>query len=806
MAFAQDVRYAFRTLNKSRGFAAVALMVLALGIGANTAIFSTVNAVLLRGFPYPHADELVNPVSIDARHGTIGPAITHHDYLQWKANRQVFSGVALSQQLTSDLAAGDTPPERVNSAAVSEDFFAVLGADPTVGRFFRAEDHVQGAERAIVISEALWRRRFGSDPSIVGRPIKVRGTDRTVIGVASRRSEYPLGTQIWLPFISSGIAQDPVDNWAYEAIARLAPGAKLSDAKAFVESVGQRNAKDFPAKRANSGTSVVSLHDFVVGPGTRRALLVLLAAIGLVLLIATANLANLMLNRAAARAREFSIRTALGASSSRLVQQVLIEAGVLCVLGALAAMLLAYGIIRAVIAYGPSSIPRLAETSIDLRVLLFTLATTVLTAGLFALAPAWRISRQDVREALQQSGNTVSAGKSSQRYREALVVTQIALSLMLLIAAGLLVKSFGRLQQVDPGVRTSDLLTFELAVPSLVNGESVPRERFIAEFRRRVDSIPGVIASGAVGALPMGGGGFYLGRTFIREGEPEPPNGTEYSSMWNVITPGFVQATGLQLIAGRDFTDQDTQDSAPVIIISQTLAKQMFPNQVPLGKVIRSWRDENKPREIVGIVVDVKVNSLREGTQGSAYVPHQQDPWGTIAYVVRTKGDPAPYVGSVRSTLMGMNRNIALANVRSMAAVHETALAEPKFNMFLIASFSALALILATIGLFGVIAYTVSQRTREIGIRMALGARKNQILAMVMSRGIRITLLGSALGLAGSLLLSRTLASVLFDVRPTDVSTYVVVFSVLAVTAMLATYVPALRATRVEPLIALRSE
>jgi putative ABC transport system permease protein len=806
MTFAQDVRYAFRTLNKSRGFSLVALVVLALGIGANTAIFSTVNAVLLRGFPYPHADELVNPVSIDARLGAIGKSITHHDYVQWKANRKVFSGVALSQQLTSDLAAGDTPAERVNSAAVSDEFFAVLGADPIVGRFFRPEDHVQGAERVIVISEALWKRRFGSDPSLLGRTIKVRGSDRRVIGIASRRSDYPLGTQMWLPFLSGAIAQDPVDNWAYEAVARLAPGATLSDARAFVESVGQRNAREFAAKRANTATSVVSLHDFVVGTGTRRALLVLLAAIGLVLIIATANLANLMLNRAAARAREFSIRTALGATSSRLIQQVLIEAGVLCVLGALAALGLAYGIIRAVIAYGPSSIPRLAETSIDLRVLLFTLGTTALTAGVFALAPAWRISRQDVREALQQSGNTVSPGKSSQRYREALVVTQVALSLMLLIAAGLLVKSFGRLQQVDPGVRTSNLLTFEMAVPSTVNGEPLLRGPFIAEFHRRVDAIPGVVASGAVGALPMGGGGFYLGRTFIREGEPEPPNGSEYSSMWNVITPGFVRATGLQLIAGRDFTDQDSEESAPVVIVSQTLAKQMFPNQNPIGKVIRSWRDDNKPREIVGIVADVKVSSLQESTQGTAYVPHQQDPWGTIAYVVRTNGDPTRYVGPVRSELSGLNRNIALANVRSMAAVHETALAEPKFNMFLIASFSALALLLATVGLFGVIAYTVSQRTREIGIRMALGAQKNQILAMVMSRGIRITLLGSALGLAGSLLLSRTLASVLFDVRPTDVSTYVVLFVALTATAMLATFVPALRATRVEPLIALRSD
>ena len=806
MGFVQDVRLALRNLNKSRGFAAVALVVLALGIGGNTAIFSTVNAVLLRGFPYPHADELVNPVSLVARLGIIQPSIPYHDYLQWKANRKVFSDVAVSEQLTSDLASDDTPPERVNSAAVSEDFFTVLGANPIVGRFFRAEDHVQGAERAIVISEALWKRRFGSDPSIVGRRIRVRGTDRLVIGVASRQSDYPLGTNIWLPFLSSAVEQDPVDNWEYQAIARLAPGVTLGTAKAFVESVGRRNAQEFPAKRRNSATTVVSLHDFVVGSGTRRALWVLLAAIGFVLLIATANLANLLLNRAAARSREFSIRSALGASSSRLLQQVLIEAGVLCVLGAIAGIFVAWAIIHGVIAYGPASIPRLAETSIDLRVLLFTLAITAFTAALFALAPAWRISRQDVREALQQSGNAVSAGKSSQRYREALVVTQIALSLMLLIAAGLLVKSFGRMQQVDPGVRTSNLLTFELAIPSAAYAQGQPRGSFIAEFHRRVDAIPGVIASGAVGALPMGGGGFYLGRTFLREGEPEPPNGTEFPSMWNVITPGFLEATGLQRIAGRDFTDHDTEDSEPVVIVSRTLAKQMFANQDPIGKVIRSWRDDNKPRRIVGVVADIKVSSLRENTQGTAFVPHQQDPWGTLAYVVRTKGDPTQYVAAVRSALAGMNRNIAVANASSMAAVHETALAEPKFIMLLIAGFAALALGLATIGLFGVIAYAVSQRTREIGIRLALGAQKSQILALVMNRGIRITLLGLALGVAGSLVLSRTLTTVLFDVRPIDVSVYAVLFVVLAATAMLATYLPALRATRVEPLKALRYE
>jgi len=471
IGFSQDIRFAFRTLNKSRGFAAVAILVLALGIGANTAIFSTVNAVLLRAFPYPHANELVTPVSVDTRVGAIGLAIPWHDYLQWKSNRQVFSQVALSEGMRTDLAADNAPPERVDSAAVSEDFFSVLGAKPLLGRFFTAEDHAENAERRIVISETLWKRRFGSDPSIVGRRIKVRSSDRLVIGVASSRSDYPLGTHIWLPFISSVGAKESVDNFEYEAIARLAPGATLETAKAFVETVGQRNAAEFPAKRQNSATSVVTLHEAVVGRETKRALLILLAAIGFVLLIATANLANLLLNRAAARAREFSIRSALGATSSRLVQQVLIEAGVLCVIGAAAALLVAYGIIKAVVAYGPSSIPRLEETSIDLRVLLFTFAIAALTTGLFALAPAWRITRQDIRESLQQGGNALSAGKTSQHYREALVVAQIALSLMLLIGAGLMVKSFGRLQHVDPGVQTSNLLTFELAARSRRQGD-----------------------------------------------------------------------------------------------------------------------------------------------------------------------------------------------------------------------------------------------------------------------------------------------------------------------------------------------
>jgi predicted permease len=405
------------------------VLVLALGIGANTAIFSTVNAVLLRRFPYPHADELVIPVAVDTRLGTIGLAITYHDYLQWKSNRQVFSEVAVSEGLRTDLAADNGAPERVDATAVSEGFFSVLGAHPLTGRFFVKDDHLENAERRIIISEALWKGRFGSDPAIVGRRIKVRGTDRVVIGVASRQSDYPLGTQIWFPFISSDAEKDPVDNWEYEAIARLAPGVSLETSRAFVESVGQRNAKEFPAKRTEQRDLPSSLFMKLSWDGKRsERCLSCSPRSAFVLLIAAANLANLLLNRAAARAREFSIRSALGASSARLVQQVLIEAGVLCVLGAIAAIFIAYAIIKAVIAYGPSSIPRLEETSIDARVLLFTLAIAALTAGLFALAPAWRITRQDIREAVEQSGNAVSSGKGNQRYREAMAVAQVALS------------------------------------------------------------------------------------------------------------------------------------------------------------------------------------------------------------------------------------------------------------------------------------------------------------------------------------------------------------------------------------------
>jgi putative ABC transport system permease protein len=800
----QDIRFALRALAQHPWFSVVAITILAMGIGANTAIFSVVNAVLLRSLPFAEPDRLVGQVAI-FRHLGEGKSIPYKDFEEWNKRKDIFSAAAVTEEINADLSSDAGQSERVTAASVSEDFFTVLHAAPVAGRTFSSSDHLEGAEGSVVISDGLWKRRFGGDRSLIGRTIRVRGTERRVIGVVDATGEYPLGTQLWIPIVTSSLANEPVDNFEYQGIARLAPGIPLEQAKAYVASVGERMAHDHPAKRRDTAMSVISLKEYVVGSQLRRALYILLATVGIVLLIASANLANLLLNRSIARAKEFSIRSALGASPWRLVRQIIVEAGVLCVAGATAGLAIAQVLVHAFIAFGPASIPRLAETSLDVRTFCFALFVTATTAMLFSLAPALRIARQDLRDGLQESGQSFSVSKGSQRYREVLVVAQIALSLVLLVAAGLIIKSFMRLQHVNPGIRTSNLLTFELSLPGPVYTKE-KRAQFILELQNRLNAMPGVQVSGAITALPMGGGGFYLGRAFIEQGHAEPPNGPEYSGMWEVITPGFIGATDLPLLSGRDFSQQDTASSLPVAIINRTMARQMFGGQDPIGKVIRSWRDENKPRQIIGVVADLKVTSLDERTQGIVYVPYPQDPFSMIAYVVRTKGDPSEIVSSVRHELEQMDRNVAMANVSTMSAVREVALAQPKFNTLLISSFSAAALALSIIGLFGVLAYSVTQRTREIGIRMALGAQRENILVLVLSQGARLVGFGLLIGALTAFFASRLLTHVLYDVSAYDPIVHFGFAVVLAATALLATYVPARRATRIDPLTALRHE
>lgn len=802
----QDIWFALRGMRKQPAFALLVICILALGVGANTAIFSIVNAVLLRALPYPHSEQLVAPVAVYPKTGTTGKAIPYHDYLIWKQQKNIFQQVAVVQQAYGDLAYGASPPERVIGTRVSEDFFSVLEADPLIGRTFTAGDHVNGAERSIVISEHLWRNRFGADPSVLGRRLHFRGFDWVVIGVVGGDADFPMGTEIWLPAISSSAAAEPVDNFVWFGIARLAPGIALDQAKSFVAAVGHRVAEESPAHRADSEISAITLNQAIVGMQVRRALLVVLGAVGIVLLIACANLANLILSRAVARRREFSIRSALGATSSRLIRQVLVEAGLLSFIGAVSGLLLSVALVKVLIKFAPQDIPRLLEASIDMRVLAFAVATGVLTAVLFALGPAFTISRQDPRDSLQEGAQSVSPGKSHRRLRQILVAAEVAFSLVLLVAAGLLVKSFRRLQATDPGVIIGNMLTFDISLPSSAYPRDEQTSNFVSELERRIESIPGVAAAGAIGALPIGGGGFYLGRSFIIEGTPLPPTGAEYPAMWNISTPDFLKTSGVRLLAGRAFTAHDNATSPPVVIISKTLADQMFPASNAVGKYIRSWRDDNKPREIVGVVSDVKVGSLDERPQGSAYVPHAQDPWGLMAFVVRTNGDPHQYTSLVQHELEALNPNIAMGHVKTMAAIHDDALAQSRFSMMLMFGFAAIALVLATVGLFGVTAYTVSQQSREIGIRMALGGNRVAIVRLVLWQASKMVGIGFVVGIAVSLLASRALEGVLYQVQPFDSAVYSSVMIALTFAAAAGVFVPARRAVTVDPAQVLRHD
>ncbi|HZP62388.1 MAG TPA: ABC transporter permease [Terriglobales bacterium] len=802
----QDISFALRGIRKQPGFTAVVICILALGVGANTAIFSIVDAVLLRALPYRHSEGLLAPVAVFLKTGTTGRAIPYKDYLIWKQQKNIFREVAVVQETYGDLAYGTAPAERVMATRVSEDFFSVLDAGTLLGRTFTAGDHANGAERTIVISEHLWRTRFGSDPTVLGRRLYFRGLDWVVIGVAGRDADFPMNTEIWLPAISSNAAAEPVDNFAWLGIARLAPGITLDEAKSFITAVGKRAAAEFPAKRSDTGTSVITLSEAIVGTQIRRALFLVLGAVGIVLLIGCANLANLILSRAVARRREFSIRCALGATSSRLVRQMLVEAGLLSLIGSAVGLLLCGALVKALIKLAPQDIPRLSQASIDWRVVVFAVATGVITAVLFAIAPALTISRQDPRDALQQGGQSLSEGRTHRHMRQALVAVEVALSLVLLVGAGLLVRSFGQLQATDPGVITGNMLTFDISLPSSVYPKDEQTIEFISELERRIDSIPGVVAAGGIGALPIGGGGFYLGRSFIIEGKPLPPTGTEYAAMWNITTPDFFKASGIHLLSGRRFTAQDNATSPPVVIISQTLADQMFPGINPVGKYIRSWRDDNKAREIVGLVSDVTVATLDERPQGSAYVPHAQDPWGILAFVVRTTGDPHAYISLVRHELDALNPNIAMGHVNTMAAIHDDALAQSRFSMMLMFGFAAIALILATAGLFGVTAYTVNQQGREIGIRMALGGNRVAIVRLVLLQAFKVVGIGYLAGIIVALLSSRMLEGVLYKVHPFDSAVYGSVTVVLTLAAAGGVLVPARRAVSVDPMQVLRHD
>ncbi len=814
-----DIKYGLRILLKSPGFTTVAVLTLALGIGANTAIFSAINAVLLRPLPYFEANRIQVLWTTNPKFAAMGyPEIpnTYNNFTEWRNQSRSFESVAACRPVYRTLTNGDTP-ERVGATIVTHNFFALFSVTPRLGRGFTEQEDSPGRNQVAVISYGLWHRQFAGDPAIVGETVMLDGVTHTVVGVMPPEFQFPRGDElhagfgyaprvdVWIPF-GLGVADWTGRNLNHlVALARLKQGVTRQAAQEELNGIAAGLEKQFPQDNAGMGVKLVPLRDQMASL-SRTPLLMLFGAVGLVLLIACANIANLLLARAKTRQREIAIRGALGAGRARIVRQLLTESLLLAGLGALLAVGFAQLGITALLKLGPANIPQLQETRLDLVSFLFTAAVTVLTALIFGFVPALQTARINLQQAFKASSGSVTGG--GRRLRGVFVVSQIALALTLLVGSGLLIRSLVAVLAVDSGFQPDSVLTFELSLPDKYN-DYQRRVAFFDQFRNRLESMPGVRAVGAISFLPLGGSGDSLTSLEI-EGAPPSKNKDRITTERHIVAGGYFQAMGITLIKGRFFTDQEGSHGVPAgLVINETLARRFFAAQDPIGKRLkfgdvsgRNWR------EIVGVVHDVKSMSLETPTRPQIYEPGVPN-WGEnsiMSIVVRTSGDSRSLASSVRAELKAIDSGVPLAKIRTMEEVVDDTVAGRRFNMLLLGLFAALALVLTTIGLYGSASYWVSQRTREIGIRMALGAQRGDILLQVMRQGLKLTILGVTVGLVGAFALTRVLAHLLFGVTPRDPLTFAGVALLLMAVALFACWLPARRATKVDPMEALRYE
>ena len=800
-----DVRYAARNLFRRPGFTIIAVITLALGIGANTAIFSAINALLLKPLPFPELDRVVAVWDKLPSRGVQRNEVTVANYLDWQSQTQSFEQLALYRWWSANLT-GIDPPERIQGFLVTANFLDTTGMKPIMGRNFLPEENQPGKGAVAVITHSLWQRRFGGDPNILNKTITINSITRTVVGVMPERFNFPKGAEVYAPLPMTPELMKSRGDHSYYVLGRLKPGASIPGAQAELDNITARLEQQFPETNKGWGATI-----FPIVADTVRtydtALWIMMGAVGFVLLIACANVANLMLARASGRQKEIALRTALGASRWRIVRQLLTESLIVALIGGALGVLIGFWGIDALRAANPAEASRFApgwyQLGINAPVLLFTLGLSVVSGIVFGLVPALQASRTNLNDSLKEGGRQTSA--SSHRLRSSLVVFEFALSLVLLVGAGLLTRSFLALVKTDPGFNPDHVLTMNLMLPAAKYKDQPARAAFYNDLVQRVKTQPGVESAAVVNYLPLGGAN--SSDSYLVEGEPEPAPGDEHGGRYRVATPDYFRTMGISIVRGRGFTDQDKAGAPPVVIVNEAFVRKHWPGADPIGKRIRFYGPlERAPwMQVVGVLADVK-HELNLAVTPEYYLPHAQNPWNAMVLVAKTSVEPGSLAGALRQQVWAIDKDQPVFDVKTMQEVRSTSVAVYSFSSVMLGIFAFVALLLASIGIYGVMAFAVTQRTQEIGIRIALGARSVDVLKLVVKHGMKLALLGMVIGLAGSWAVTRFIEKLLVGVEATDLLTFSVVSVCLLVAAFVACYLPARRATKVDPLVALRYE
>ena len=809
-----DLRAALRSLRKNRGFTLLAVIVLALGIGANTAIFSVVNAALLRPLPFPQSDRLMSVWHTPPQKSFPGMStfsVSAANYEDWERQNHVFESMAIYNAAALNLGGGNAEPERLLGSEVSPRFFQTLQVQPMLGRVFTDEEN-QGHSDAVVLSYRLWKGRFGADPNIVGKSIRLNDKNFAVVGVMPEYMMLPSYAELWVPQAWTPQQRAVRGEHHYLVLARLKPGVTQQQAQAEMDAISSRLAAEYPADDKGWGAVVRPLQQDMVSD-VRPALLMLLAAVAAVLLIACANVANLVMAKTFERRKELAIRSALGAGRRRLLSRILVETSLVGLTGGALGLVVAHFGNLFLRAYLAGQLPKSIIVTLDVRVLMFTLLVSILTGILAGLLPAIRLSGKNIGESLKQGMGRTDSSASGATTRNALVVCEVALSLVLLVAAGLMIRSLANLHSVNPGFEAQNVETMNISVPR--NKFATPEQEisFFNQVLERVRAVPGVQAAGLIDDLPLAGGGSH--QPVAIEGQPVVALSDQPEVDVRVTTPGYMSTMRIRVIRGRDFNDSDILGRPAVVLISESMAKRFWPGEDPIGKHLTLTFFPSVTREVVGVVKDVKLDALNESRPNATLYwplaqisPETGRAWSSfgLSLAVRSTGDPNSVVASVRSAIHAVDPDRPILDIKTMQDVVSESISPQRFNMMLLAGFAGLALLLAAIGIYSVLAFTVRERVREIGVRMALGAQVKDVLRLVILQGMKPTLLGLAIGLSAALIFGRVLGSLVFGVSTRDVGTYATVSLVLAAVGLAASLIPAWRATRVDPMRTLRDE